>query len=1221
MQEIPDVEYTDDDYARCGDEEQEEFYGSNATPVSQDPNDYTPEQEVNLGNLADTYEHIKNTGKMQVSADHDKHLRRILYNIIAKVVDPADLFLKTDPNRETAGVLAPGQRNKVFISTQPSGVLAQGIAMSTGEVYVHEFVHAVTHSGLKLNEHLRKQVAVLYHVAKNNLKYNHFLSDPLDESDPAEVRAAKDRYDYIFVNPRVVVEKRYDTATGLYRTKEYSQHLDEFMTLGLTNEHFNRALTAIKWDAQKKALFSKDTWSGIVGDNIQETLTNIYDRIMSFFLNNFGPERTSTNIAQELESLAQRLAALDDKNKGVAYTILSKMDAHSATVAKFTNRKVMSIIAKYPAINIAEHVKTYGRLIEDSNSLSGQFLRDMRKHMDEMNYGFGQAIITEMKGHTDRMAPLHKILNLRGIIVDQAREAAVINIINVAKKMWSRELEQKEKIALTKGGLKTDLDSLRDHSTMDEITAMVGDESVVDGAIKDIMGKINTDASFKQFAIHYKKQAQSLGMHMAQSKTIEKVTLLNAHLIANMSNTKHSKYLSDESVDRAEALIDQMATLYALKCTPSTQRKRLHDLMVEDIGAVEGVLQMHRDAKREARYTLFDENPNKIIKGYTKEIINQRISMTIATLSAQAELMKQGYSISTPIPRDKRDPEKAAMFIYIARHGATKNYAAVIASLTNNQAKGTNSRQIQEQLESTIAYRGTDYNNQLVVSKQADLDAMMDTPFKEFDMARFDTLENFMIPKVDDTGKITEYRYMMDESTKDSLLEKHNEHDTILGAMAGQIVDKPNSAIVNSKLIQALKDMFDVEYDSRSAAYVEISPYTNVKRHREIYHMLPAKAKHNIKKIWGEDRMFVSKDVVDLAFGTRKYSVLEAFAKDPADRNFMEKTIVNFAQDFFKDKAIVTMKNVEDVIQDLVKLAKNNIIVRTFTTTLGNHMSNVMYCKSRGTGNADYSIWSHVATIGLLRYQATKKALDEAVIKLKISKGRKPTAALNQATLDATTTMLEGKIRELKNELALNPVTNVIEAGMLQSIVDDVETSNVQSPNPGIVDKLMESVNNKTPAPFVNFGKVVFLAEDTKMHKVLNDAVKMTDFVGRYVMYQQYTTKEGMSHEKAIAQVMHEFVNFNLPTHRMLEYANSMGFVWFSKYALRILKPLKDSIKEKSFEAISSFVVAAAWGVSSIWDAAPFVSKNPLQIFDDPLSAFAGSLDEGVIINAAEGMF
>jgi len=1210
-----------------------------AAGMSDNPADYDPVQEVNNLNIVDIYNLIKNQGDAKVSSAHDSHLQRILFDIVSKVMNPADLYLATQANTDTMGKVYPGKsRDTVFVSSRVSGVLAQGIKMSTGEVYAHEMLHPVIHYGFEMNPYIQRQVDALYRLAKEKLNHTHFMSDP-KSTDPVEIADAKARFDYVFVNAPVREVSSTDSATGLTNTKKYSNRLDEFMAFGLTNEHMIKALTGIPLSQGKVAIFSQSTWAGIKKDSIQATLVNIFNKIMSIINNNFRSIKREANVAAQLEALARELKAVESKHKGIIATSFDLFDAGRSKLAKYVDSKIAAFFKAYPQKNLVKNLRTLRTTMTQANNPVGQMLRDMRRLIDGQRYGLVQQLVSEIRGKTDRLESIHMLMETKKILVDKPREAEVDHTIKTLKALWSRELTDKESEAITKSLLKADLGTLYNHFSIDEIASMLESESNLKAAIDEIERQIWAKPEFFKQRHYYQKQARSLGHTMVTGRSLEEVTLPNTRVIASLHNTYMQGTLKDADIDHAEMLIDWLASMYALTFVRSSHRATLHKLIKEDPNAVAGVMSFSNRIKTEAKDILFANDPLQTRKGYIKEIFNSRVNVEYGSLSDEAAFAERGYARSkVAIPRDPDDPEKADVYIYTAKTGAVNSLLSGLLSFTGNRAKGTNSRHIQEQL-GVSGTRGAQYNNRLIAAKQMALNDQFKHKMAPFD--RNAPTKNYMIPKVNDQGQIVEYRYEMSEAMKEDILEQHKDYADILGAMAGQIVDKVGTKEINTRGISALKDVYDAEYKERFPLYVEISPYSKNPELRSMYHKLPASAKQDIKRIWGDNKMFVAKDIVNLAFGSTKYSITEAFGKTPAERNVLETLIVNTAQALFKDKKIQRMKDIEDAIQDTTKITKNNVIVRTLTVTAGNSLSNTNYCKAMGVPTTFMAKQNQDSIMGMLHYEADATALGRAKVQLKILKGMKPTAALNQQTLDSRIQVLETKVNELDDALARNPVTPLVDAGVLQSIVDEIETSNVQSPYPGQLDTAVSKLTSKLNKTVLKSGKVIFLAEDTAGYKMLNNAVKATDFVSRYTMYKWYTdpsrgkerfkydeaiaaghkTEKAIAdfiHKKAVAQVIHEFVNFNLPTHKMIEYGNAMGFIWYSKYFLRILKPIANAIKEHPFEAITAFLMAGAFGLPSIWNSVPFLSKNPLNLIENPFSAFIDSMDESIIVQLLE---
>lgn len=1216
--------------------DQENMGSKGKSKLTLDPNDYATEEQINQQNVLEVYKQIKDLSTISDNTKHDQYLQGVLKNLIQKVLQPVDLYLKEDPTTEPEGKFYPGKAgvdDQVFISSQPnsttpiSGVLNQGIRMSTGEVYVHELLHAVLHSGLKSNPDMRHKVSVLYKLVYKKLGadgYKAFLNDPnINVKDPAfkyEVEAAIERYKYIFA-PDVKIKKSKNEYTGIISEHTISTHLDEFITLGLSNENFMKALQGIKIDSTQ---YAKSSWKGLKGVNVQDTLINIGQKIMNFIFNKFGTSTYSSTVAQELNNLAITLSQVDSYHKGLLYSLLQKADQAYLFTGKVANKYIKKAFVKGPLKSIY-HVRNLILAQKEKDTPLGKMIREPLYWFQRLDYGIAKSVVTEVMGETERLAELHKLLNRRKLWLDAAKESEISSVTKYAQSLFKVDLTPEQKITLTKAGLNTDAAALLSHISLDRLSEILKKPTELQKEIDSIDKQILSNPELAPHLHYYKKASSAAGHHMIHTKSRSyEIPFLSAQVIAELKNTAEEGALGNQAKAEALTLVDQLISLYAISYVAEEYKTDFVGLIEKDKTGVEDFFGLHTMLKESAFEHAFDSNGYLFEKGYTKDILNQRIQFQFGIKEEEDAFKQAGYSRQpSAVTRDKSDPSKdvAPMYIYISRTGRVNNLQPSIASYTGNKAHGINSRHIAQELDLTT--KQGQLNNQTIMKrKQSLIDNMMDPKAQPNPI---DVPGTNMVPQVDRTGRIVNYRYMMSESNKEHYLEKVNEFDVILGAMAGQIIDKVRTPVVNQDLIQGLHILYQEEYQNEPDAYVEVGPSSLDPELRELYYLMPDATKKYIQKVWGGNTMYVAKDVLAIAFGYRQYSIVDAFSMDKKDRAFLENIIVEVANFIFRENGlfnvsgIVAVNNLENLAIELTKLAKNNIIVKSLTVTLNNLGSNFWYLRSRGVPTSTIMKLGWEAIKQGTKYQADKSRLDQLYLQQRSFEKRKTlTAAQRQQVKDN-----DNEILQLEDSITRNPTTETIEAGLIPNLVDDVETTieghSFQSP----FEEKLEKYGNKLHPSIRNVGKILFLTQDTLSYKMLNNAVKMTDFIGRHILYNYYTDKargdKQMTVDEAIPKVIEEFVNFNLPTHKMIEYFNSIGLFWFTKYGLRILKVIKNAAIDKPFEVALAFLMSSHAGMDNINNSIPGITQGIFTKLGDPVTSFIGAMDTPITLNLMDG--
>jgi len=1209
--DVAEVEdyYTDEDLPE-GD-----VFMSGPAKLSVDPVEYAIRQEVDSMNAMDVYDHIKNNSDVVDDAEHDTHLKGVLRDVVQNVLRPMDLYLKDNPDLETEGAFVHlgSEKDRVFITNQNrvigpvSGALSQGLRMSTGEVYTHELLHSVLHTGLSMNSLYKTKVEQLFKLAEKKIGAQHFLDDPtIDMTDPAyqyEVEAAQERYDYVFRN------------TDTLDSDRRSTHLDEFMVLALTNKNFMNALKDIELIGTE---YTKHSWQGLIGKNIQETLNNIGQAIMDFFYRRLTAGSARMTMADELRDLAVVIAKRDTDQKSALYNSMVQLGKGSQRWSGYCNMFIKKALSKTPILKVGHGLKTTLTMAHESDTLLGQRMREAEYAYRQLDQGIIKSLLAEVRGRTDRLAWLYDMLGRRQLFLDSAKEQETERYINMASDLFTTLKDEEgntqpitdyQKTVATKVGLKADLSVLLNSLGSEGLRAVLEDSAELQAQVNKVLDQIKADADLAPYEHYYRKAADALGHFMIHARGRRgEVVFQSTRVIASLANTQKAGSLDSTQVEKADGLIDQLASLYALGYTAQDYRNAFHEMLVQDPEGVNGLLRMHEVLKDESLAQAFGGNKHKFIKGYTKQILNPRIGFRYGTWDDREILAREGYTIvPKAMARDNDDPTIATKFyVYTSKTGRVNDLMSTIASYTNNRAKGTDSARIARQMDITTQ-EGIENNKTLVEAKQKTIDAMMDPAYTP-DLKP----GNFMVPKVDNIGNVIGYRYMMAETTKDSFMEQVTAFDKILGAMAGQVVDKVRSPIINKELIQGLEAMWSTEGQSNPKGYVEISPNSTDSRLREIYYMLPESARKEVKRVWGSNSMMVSKDVVDLAFGYRQYSIVDAFTREPKERAQLEKMVVAVAQMFFKDKAAQRMATVEALFTEMTKYAKNNIIVKSLYVTLGNLGSNMIYLKSRGVPVSKILKLGWEAIAMGNKYQADSKRLGQLKLRRDIvARGKHTPAQLKN---------LDSQIARLQTALKDNPTTRSIELGLMPSLVDDVETVTSGENFPTDFEKKMTTLTGKLPETVQKVGKVVLLTEDTQAYKVLNNAVKMTDFIGRHVLYNHYL-EGGMPNSEAVAAVSDEFINFSVPTHRMIEYGNTIGLLWFTKYGSRVLKVIAESVIDKPYDVFMAFMFSVHLGLDNIINSIPGVTKSLFSNLGDPVSSIVESADESLIIDSALSLF
>lgn len=1120
------------------------------------------------------------------------HLANLLGGIVERLHGPFGAFAASMRKTEAGNPLA------VWLKAMETGqapfaskIVASGFAGSAQEDFAMQQVEATVKAALDGNESLTKiaykQLSELYTEVKSKLK-------------PSDFKSQED-YDFVF---------KLESDNG-----DRSDYLARFAALGLANQQFNTML---------KIATERDTRRFGEGQTFTQRLENIFEKIVAFFNEKVTKTYAGQNADEKLEALVGQLVDIEAKKRHAIKRNATRTN-YLAPVEEGAKKATDAIRSKVGDIagsafvrnNSFAVVRAAGGLARTvANDRVELFLDGLQRLRDKEftgRQGIVAGLLSDLKGPLDHFAALLRETKRhegeRKAIISQHAKLALSTFLN------GKDLSTEAKASISSVFMRTGMHNLLESMSLADLEKLIGDPAELNKAIAAVEGQLTGKLKDR-----YIEQANALGFYKATGKSRNPVLMLNAYLIARMAGTQFKKQVTEQEAKQAEATIASLVSLYALKYTSVQDQAQAKQVFRSENGRTDGngvefVLKLHKQMEAESLERLFKGNPALMIHGYTPEILNPHTAIAIADEAEGANLEAQGYSKGAKVTQDAADPDKTSKRIYVLRDGGLAAYLTGVFSLTGLQTKGTKKQNgyvnVTTQAGLNNASLQADITNAKLQSLQGKNDPRRDLSQQS---------GNHLVPVFNEMGEIVNWRYMMAESTKDTLLERDNRFENILGALAGSIYDKETTQQQNLKAVEVLLEQFNSEYATRSDSYIEIGERSTDPEMQTIWNLLPEATKRDVRKVWGRNGMKVRSDALDLMFGYRKLSAAEFLRNDPETLQGVQKIMREWFNTYARSRGMdeqeadnyakrlgLALTKGERAWQEIVREAKDIIVVKTGVVMLGNIWSNISLLAMSGVPLKDMMHHHLVAMKGATAYQRDSERLAQLQTVLEVGYN----------TSDAQ--QIQDEIVRLKDAIARNPVRELIEAGLMPTIVEDVAAEEDIYSYKSALARKAERFTNKLNPTIKAVGRVAYMSHDTKMYQSLSRITQLSDFVARYTLYQHLTTRSNnpLSQADAIQEASDAFVNYDIPMHRGIQFTDDMGFTPFTKYFLRIQRVLLKLARENPAR------VLMAIGLNGYMDLGPIVLESSFthHIGNNPLRSgafqFPGALDELATVNAA----
>ena len=1116
----------------------------------------------------ETLENLSRGSTLTTDTAHDTTLRNVMTNLVQKVfrtIDTHELKLRTEGDT----VWGAQRGTDVFVNMAQRSANTL-VGLTPKEVYTHELVHISTKAGLadyrnygtyrEIQQLMQKTVTDL-NAQFNGEGWRIFLQTDANGDikfkvdEQAEKDAAKKLFDYIFNNNKTVTVTGRSTD-GSTVSRKISVGINEFIAYGLTNKKLNDFLGTTNTQAPLR-----DVKAGPLAQRLWHLFLNILDTIQ----NRISRSRNMKSDAA-LFSMAQDVAYLHENNMRLTkmwqkYDNLNPAlsDAWSAAILNplrkwnkkkwHTARGTNSTFKKTRALG---HFAAMGILGIPDAQEKEQYMDAMdtaRRNLGIARDGIISQIVSEI-GHLGSLTYKrleHVLLRSKHELDGTRKRIADSVTLNISRNFRVPITDELQWSALTYGLMKTRLGTVYGAITAANYTtvlSMLTDTTARQARIADITTQVATQ--YGREGNFMSSQARSLGQYMATGRAGVKEQLLNTTRIANLEtlarlNVAHTP-IPEAAKQELIPLLDELVSLSAVDNTHNDMRQMAGETITREFdsnGIENGItffsalLKDHDEVSLERN---FDSDPTLQTQGHIKQLLDPYVGIFMSDIDAvaeHAELEKKGYINRGFVPTDSSDTTGQPKLMFVNPVGGLSTRERFIMSVTNEVAAGS---------EITVNASTILANNRKDVLAQMG-NATYSSP-----------AGNHLVPIPTPSGRVDKYRYTMKHSVREEVLKQNLQAHQLLGTMHAAIEDKVMTKQINKATVDILHADFEENFTKMPSEFVTISAAATDPEQLELYRLMPKDTRDyaNDKFSGG---MLVRRELLDIVFGRSKISLAGKLGNKVGHTK--------------------ALRIAETLLTDLVQMGKRGIVLKTISVLKNNIISNTIIGTIRGVPPT-WMLQKQAEGASLLyRFQKDNSQLDRLRIAQKVAKQTDPVLAAE----------LQEQITLLKAEIAINPIAPLIDAGLFQTIVDDIET---QETNQNLMEQYLDQVKDWTSTVTgirrdSRIGRgiktatdIAFITQDTTAYKLLSKTTQYSDFVSRYAMY---TYKVGVKKEdpaKVLDTVIKTYINYETPTNKWLQYMNDTGFAIFSKYPLRILQVVKSTLQENpanflSFLALEQF--------------------------------------------------
>jgi hypothetical protein len=1026
-----------------------------------------------------------------------------------------------------------------------------------------------------------------------------------------------------------------------------SDHLARFVAFGMANQQVNLLLQR---HTKTKVKATKQTFAKKLQSFFEDALEYLQQRMSRTFAGQKADLKLESLVRQlvDIEAKKRQTLLKQANNTNLLGPVEDKVKQGAETVREAIIKGASSSWVRNNKQPLIRAAGTAVRVYADDQV--EQFMAEVNKFRNK-NWDERLGFIAGTLNYTilsDKV--MESLLRFRKSL-EGKRKDLITGRAKMSREAFANkgeDMTDEQSFSITRVFLRTGLHVLLGQFEMAGITKLINDKAARTAAIAGLEQQL---AGYKGFQQHFINKANALAYYRVTGESKDDVLLLNAGNIARLYGTAYANRFTGEQLALATQTIEKLVALYALEYSDATDMVNAQSILNKENQRTDGhgvafVLSLHKHLEEQSKELLFQGQEALMQHGYTLDITNPNVDIKVANRSEGRKLVDLGYLEISEVGRDSADPDKSTKYLYVMRDGGLNPLLTGVMAYSDKAAKGS------------PKHSGVlNPNNPVGLENAAMLADILNDKFKgknttlvngaRKDLSKVTLEETKMVPVLNPKGEIVNWRYMMKDSTRDNtkVLERDNRFDRVLGVMAGSMFDKLTTTETNVKAIKGLREQYLADGTKNAKSYVLIGPNSKDKENRETWAMLPEETKDAVVKVWGMEGMYVNHGMRDIVFGYRKLSLSDVIKRTQERRRVNEQRALNgqqpikvvgkekIAQDFedlftgliegalrfyaqmakiknpgdYAMRAAQKVAQSEQAWQEIVAEVKDILVIKTITTLIGNVRSNLSFLVMSGVPLSDILRDHLVALRGATAYQKDTEELDRLE------------TLLATGQTQGQDEKIKRQITLLKDSISRNPVKTLIDAGLMPSIVEDTSADDDIYSYKSKLTRTAQGVTNRLNPMIREAGNQIYMGRDTMAYQGLRRMTQLSDFMARYTQYQYLVSREEnqLSKEDALQQASDDFVNYDIPMHRNMQYLDDMGIFMFTKYFLRIQKVIARLVRDRPGRVLGAIALGQFMNLGPIVLDGSWVSKAGNNPFGVGALGYPGSIDEIATISAA----